>query len=123
MKAVRKRRRGMPEHASATGVLLAAVLCAFGGMGWLALSMPVHAQQAWTHPPTHAALRVLRWLGAIAIAASLLLCLRADHASMAVLVWAMCLSGGALLTAFILAARPHWLRALAPWVRSARIVP
>ena len=27
--------------------LLAAAACAFAGMGWLALAMPVHALQAW----------------------------------------------------------------------------
>ena len=50
---------------------------------------------------------------------ALALCLRADHASMAVLVWVMTLSGAALLVAFLLAARPRWLRLLAPWVRAA----
>ena len=45
-----------------------------------------------------------------ALLASLLLCLRADHASMAVLVWVMSLAAAALLVAFTLAWRPHWLR-------------
>jgi len=110
----------MPEHASAAWLLLAAVLSAFAGMGWLALSMPVHAQQAWNRAPTPAALRVLRWLGAIAIAAALFLCLGVDHATMAVLVWLMSLTGAALLVAFVLSSRPRWLRALAPWLRDAR---
>ncbi len=109
----------MPEHASAAWLLLAAVLSAFAGMGWLALSMPVHAQQAWNRAPAPAALRVLRWLGAIAIAAALFLCLRVDHATMAVLVWVMALSGAALMVAFVLSSRPYWLRVLAPWVRAA----
>jgi len=111
----------MPDHASAAWLLLAAVLAAFAGMGWLALSMPVHAQQAWEQVPAPAALRVLRGLGAVAIAASLLLCLRADHATMAVLVWVMASTGGALLVAFTLSARPHWLRALAPWARTGKV--
>lgn len=111
----------MPEHASAAWLLLAAVSSAFAGMAWLALSMPVHAQQAWDRTPAPATLRVLRWIGAVAIAGSLLLCLRADHASMAVLVWVMASTGGALLVAFTLSSRPRWLRVLAPWVRAERV--
>ncbi|MCW5581710.1 MAG: DUF3325 family protein, partial [Luteimonas sp.] len=53
----------MPDNAA--WLLLAAMLSAFAGMGWLALSMPVHAQQAWNRTPAPAALRALRWLGAI----------------------------------------------------------
>lgn len=109
----------MPEHGSAAGLLLAALLSSAAGMGWLALSMPVHAAQAWGRAPNPAALRPLRWLGGIGVATALALCLRVDHASMAVLVWVMSLSSAALLVAFLLASRPHWLRLLAPWVRAS----
>jgi hypothetical protein len=85
-------------------------------MGWLAVSMPVHAQQIWEHVPSSATARLLRWLGAAGIAAALGLCLAADHASMAVLVWVMASTGASLLVAFTLAWRPRWLRVLAPWV-------
>lgn len=113
----------MPEHGSAAWLLLAALLASIAGMGWLALSMQVHARQAWGDVPAAMTLRVLRWMGAAGIAVALALCLRADHASMAVLVWVMTLSGAALLNAFLLASRPRWLRLLAPWVRSSAPSP
>lgn len=109
----------MPDHASHGGLLCAAVLCAVTGMGWLALAMAVHAEQAWGRVPSARALRTLRVLGSVSIVASLAFCLAADHATMAVLVWTMSLTGGALLSAFVLSSRPHWLRLLAPWVRVA----
>ena len=46
------------------------------------------------------------------------LCLGADHATMAVLVWFMALAGAALAVAFTLSWRPQWLRFLAPWIRA-----
>ncbi len=102
-----------PSHAVLlAGALLACVL----GMGWLALAMPVHAQQAWGRQPSVANQRALRWLGAVGLLAALLLCLGADHPTMAVLVWIMALALAAVLTAFTLAWRPRWLRVLAPWV-------
>lgn len=105
----------MPDHGSGAWWLLAAVLAGFAGMGWLALSMPAHAHQVWTDARAGSA-RMLRGLGAMAIVVSLLLCLCADHASMAVLVWIMALAASALLVAFVLASRPRWLRWLVPWV-------
>ena len=109
----------MPEHASVGWLLLAAILASFASMGWLALSMPVHAAQAWGRAPESSMSRVLRWLGIGGIVVALLLCLRADHATMAVLVWLMTLTGAALMVAFLLATRAGWLRWLAPWVRVA----
>ena len=107
----------MHEPAGAMWLLAGAVACAFAGMAWLALSMPVHARQAWGREPASRGLRTLRVAGAVAIAAALVLCLRVDHATIAVLVWLMALSGAALAVAMLLAARPHWLRAAAPWLR------
>ena len=106
---------GMPE--SGAWLLVAACACALAGMGWLALSLPAHAQQAWGRVPGTATLRLHRTLGAAALVAALVLCLCADHATMAVLVWAMALSGAALAVTFVLSARPRWLRLLAPWMR------
>ena len=106
----------MPDTVLATCLLLAAWLASVAGMGWLAVSMPVHAQQAWERIPSSATRRLLRCLGVVGIAAALGLCLTADHASMAVLVWVMASTGAALLVAFTLAWRPRWLRVLAPWV-------
>jgi hypothetical protein len=54
----------------------------------------------------------MRCLGALALLASLLLCLRVDHASMAALVWVMGLVAAALLVAFTLSWKPRLLRAL-----------
>lgn len=109
----------MPEPMVAAGLLLAALLASLAGMGWLALSMPPHAQQAWGRVPAPATLRLLRWLGAVAIVIALALCLRVDHATMAVLVWMMTLTAAALSVAFTLAWRPRRLRWIAPWVRVA----
>lgn len=91
--------------------LLIALLCSVGGIAWLALAMDVHWQQARGAQAQagRATVFALRALGVCALLASLLLCLRADHASMAVLVWVMSLAGAALLVAFTLAWRPRWL--------------
>lgn len=91
--------------------LAAAAAMALAGMGWLALGMEVHWGQAM-HQPAEAATgtrRLLRRLGAAALAASLLACLKADRPSMAVLVWVMLLAGSALVIAMLLARRPRLL--------------
>lgn len=97
------------------GLLLGgAIFASVCGMGWLALAKPPHWQQAGgREPPSARARRVLHGLGAAALALSLLLCLAADHASMAALVWVMTASGAALLVTFTLAYRPRWLSWLA----------
>lgn len=91
--------------------LLAAVL----GMGWLALAMDVHWQQvrASDAQPSR---KFLRALGHTALAGSLLLCLAADPATMAVLVWMMLLAVSAITIAFVLSVRPRLLAALVSWV-------
>ncbi|HXD35922.1 MAG TPA: DUF3325 domain-containing protein [Rhodanobacter sp.] len=106
----------MSESVLATCLLSAAWLASVAGMGWLAVSLPVHAQQVWERIPASAMTRLLRCLGVAGIVAALALCLAADHASMAVLVWVMSSTGASLLVAFTLAWRPRWLRLLAPWV-------
>lgn len=106
----------MSETMFAACLRSAALLSSAAGMGWLALSMQAHAQQVWGGMPTSMTSRVLRWIGIAGLAAALGLCLMADHASMAVLVWIMSLTGGSLLVAFTLSWRPRWLRVLAPWV-------
>lgn len=106
----------MSEHLLGNLLLAAALVTSVAGMGWLALSMEVHARQVWARMPAPAMLRLLRWLGAAGIGSALGLCLAVDHASMAVLVWVMALTCGALLVAFTLSSRPQRLRWLAPWV-------
>lgn len=108
----------MPDPASYGSLLSLALIASVAGMGWLALSMPVHAQQAWNHVPSPSVLRGLRGLGSAAVLAAFALCLGADHATMAVLVWFMALAGAALAVAFMLSWRPQWLRFLAPWIRA-----
>lgn len=98
-------------------LLAAAQLCSLGGMGWFALAKRDHWRQVKGHSPLREGTRrTLRTLGAIALAAALVLSASADHASMAALVWVMGLSASALLIAFTLAWRPRWLRWLVPWV-------
>lgn len=82
--------------------LIAAVLLAVAflacllGLAWLALAMDAHWAQVRGEPaPASGQRRALRVLGALALAGSLALCLRADHASMAALVWIMMLAAGA----------------------------
>ena len=106
----------MHDSLSANLMLTGALLLSFCGMAWLALSMQAHAQQVWQRQPSPAVLRLLRILGGCSIGAALVLCLSVDHATMAVLVWVMALSGGSLLVAFTLASRPQRLRVLAPWI-------
>lgn len=113
----------MSEGLSAACLLSAALLSSVASMGWLALSMPVHARQVWDDVPTATTSRGLRWIGIAGLIAALGLCLIVDHASMAVLVWAMALAGASLLVAFTLSWHPRRLRALAPWVRTAAESP
>ena len=100
------------------GLLLTlALLCSAGGVAWLALAMEVHWQQARGAQagPDRRTAMVLRILGSTALLVSLLVCLRADHATMAVLVWVMSLAAAALATALMLALRPRWLGWLTAW--------
>ena len=84
-------------------MLSAALISSTAGMTWLALAMKGHWQQACGGVgPSRMAALVLRTLGALALAASLWLCLAVDHASMAVLVWVMSLAAAALAVAFTL---------------------
>lgn len=106
----------MPEAL----LLTAAVLCSTAGMAWLALAMKVHWQQVRGHAVmSPASARLLRVLGALALAASLWLCLSADHGSIAALVWVMALAASALTVAFTLSWRPRVLGVLVFWVPRA----
>ncbi len=91
-------------------LLAAAVFCSFCGMAWFALAKQPHwAQIRAQQPLTAQRVRRLQDLGTAALALSLVLCLRADAASMAALVWVMTLSASALFVALTLAWRPRWL--------------
>lgn len=101
---------------------LALLVCTLG-LAWLALSMEVHWQQVRGHDaplPSPRTFRALRWLGSAALLASLLICLRADHASMAALVWVMNLAAAALIVAFTFTWRPRWFTPLVAWLPARR---
>lgn len=87
-------------------LLLAAYVSCVLGWACIALSMESHRQpvRAAAGPPGRLPI-VLRTLGTMAALASLLLCLRADRASMAALVWVLTLTAGALTVSFALTAR------------------
>lgn len=97
--------------------LTLALLCSVVGAAWLALAMDVHWQQVrGIHARASRSTVIgLRALGIGALLASLLICLRTDHASMAVLVWVMSLAAAALAVTLSLAWRPRWLAWLVPW--------
>lgn len=98
-------------------LLVAALLCSTAGMAWLALAMKVHWQQVRGNAAISvASARLLRVLGALALAGSLWLCLAADHGSIAALVWVMALAASALSVAFTLTWRPRVLGALVFWL-------
>lgn len=106
----------MPEAWTQALLLAGALLSGLLGFAWLALAMETHWCQVRGEEPFSPRLqRVLRLLGALALAASLLLCLRADHATMAVLVWVMTMAASALAVAFTLSWRPRWLAPLLVW--------
>lgn len=86
------------------------------GLAWLALSLDTHWEQVrGADPQPRRTVVRLRWLGAAGLAAGLALCLAADHASMAALVWCMLLAAGALAVAFTLSLRPQLLRPAVAW--------
>jgi hypothetical protein len=98
--------------------LFLALAACFLGLAWLALAMDVHWQQVrGSAAPAAGTARLLRIMGGLALAVSVVLCFVADHASMAPLVWVMALAGGALLIALILAWKPRVLLPLVAWVR------
>lgn len=102
--------------ADPTAVLLAAAAVAsFVSFSWLALAMDAHWHQVQggRHPSARAR-RALRGLGSAGLAASLALCLVADHPTIAVLVWIMLLPPTALAVSMTLTWRPALLRALWP---------
>lgn len=101
----------MVEHAA--WMLAGAAALALLGMAWLALAMDPHwAQVHGQAGPAPRQQQGLRLLGSIALAACLGLCLVSDHATMAVLVWAMLMAGAAVVIAMTLAWRPQGLRLL-----------
>ncbi|WP_295680341.1 DUF3325 family protein [uncultured Nevskia sp.] len=99
-------------------LLIAALFTACLGMAWLALAMDVHWKQVCgSASPSPVISKLLRGLGFATLLAALLLCLEADTATMAVLVWMMALAVAAVTVAFVLSWRPRLLAVLLPWRR------
>jgi hypothetical protein len=87
------------------------------GFAWLALAMEPHWRQVRNDGPVPGhAVPVLRILGSIALAVSLVLCSFADHPSMVALVWPMELAVAALVVAFTFAWKPQVFAPLVAWV-------
>lgn len=94
-------------------LLLTALAACIAGMGWLALSLNVHWRQVHGNAQQPAGrVRCLRMQGVAGLAASLVPCLAAANPSIASLLWIMLLSTAALMIAFTLTRRAHWLRLL-----------
>ena len=93
-------------------LLAAALVCTVIGMGWLALAMDVHWNQVRATRRSPRTVIVLRVLGAASLVASLVLCLLADTATMAVLVWMMLLAVAAVTIALVLSRKPRMLAPL-----------
>ena len=92
------------------------LLAAAASMGlatnWLALSLPAHWRQVFN--TDEVAPGYLRTLGWLALSVSVLCCFKADHPSMAVLVWFTLLPVAAVATALTLSYRPALLRMVCP---------
>lgn len=100
--------------------LFQVVAFSFGiaGMGLLALSQKQHWERVLKpRPYPSAGLRTLRIVAAVGLGMSFALCIMADSPGLATLVWLMVLTVSALIVAFTLAYRPHWLGWLAFWTR------
>jgi Protein of unknown function (DUF3325) len=99
---------------SETLLLSLAALWAFAGMAWCALAMEAHWQQVTgtAQALPRARRHGLRLAGTLGLLASLALCLMADHATMAALVWVMLLTLSAFVVAMLLSWRPQVLRGL-----------
>jgi len=91
-------------------LLAGGVAAAFVGFALIALSMPRHWQQVVASPQPVRARRSGRALGSGLLAAALALCVLFDGWSFGLILWVTTLSAAAILVAFVLAWRPHWLR-------------
>ncbi|HUG23977.1 DUF3325 domain-containing protein [Piscinibacter sp.] len=105
------------DVSKALWFLLAYLSCVLG-LGWIALAMEPHWQQVRDEQRrARGVVHTLRVLGVVGVVLSLWICLRADHVSMAALVWVMMLAAAALTVAFTLSWRPALLAPLVWWVR------
>lgn len=106
----------MSDHSATLWLILASALT-FKAMVLFSLSLKAHWKQVLSAvrnstagKPHSQRLKACGWLLLVLSGAA---CLRADHASMAVLVWILLISAAAFIVAMILAYRPSWLRLFA----------
>jgi len=98
---------------SNAGLWLLAAAASMGlATNWLALSLPAHWRQVFNIDEV--APGYLRTLGWLALIVSAVCCFKADHPSMAVLVWFTLLPVAAVATAMTLSYRPVLLRLFCP---------
>lgn len=91
--------------------LAGACAAALAGFSWLALAMEDHWQQVCgAIEPSQTTRRALRMMGASGLVVSGALCFVADRPSMAVLVWILFMTLGAVSIALTLAWKPAILR-------------
>lgn len=98
-------------------LLFFAIAVCVCGMAWFALSLESHWRQLRSTALSERLARQLRLLGWAGMAVSLLLCLAADHATMASLVWVMTVAASTLIISFTLTWRPGLLSLLIAWAR------
>lgn len=99
---------------------LMACLSQLAGMLALAVSLEAHWRQLGLQSlPGPRRARALRTVGTAAQLLGLLLCLRVDPPSIAVLVWCMLLALTGLLVSALFSYAPHWLARGLRWLRPA----
>lgn len=87
-----------------------ALLVSLLGMLVLALSLDVHWRQLWAQPlPKTTQLKTMRLAGFSSQLLCLLICLKADRPSMAVLVWCLLMTVTALMVSALLCYAPQRL--------------
>ena len=94
--------------------LIAAVVAAVLSMGWLALAYETHWQQVFPESRTLPETGRLKLTGWVFLSLSAVFCLKADHPSMAVLVWVMLLAVAAFSVAMMLSHSPAALKIICP---------
>ncbi|MCX4192552.1 DUF3325 domain-containing protein [Methylophaga sp. OBS1] len=101
--------------------LITAAVTALLSMGWLALAYETHWQQVFPASKTLPNSKRLKTTGWFFLLLSALCCLRADHPTMAVLVWVMLLAVTAFTVAMILSRRPVLLKTICPPLFAAKV--
>jgi hypothetical protein len=102
-------------------LLTVAAALVWAGFAWLALAMPQHWEQVFrAEGPSRAMRTGLRVCGTAALLTGLWVCSRADHWSMAALVWVMYLAAAVVSVALLLTYRARWLRWIWPFTKGGR---